>query len=85
IVNAQKAIPAPLTYQGFPNSICPSIHHVVCHGIPNEKPLKEGDILTVDITVIKDGYHGDPSKRFLVGKTPEWADRLCQITQECMY
>ncbi len=58
---------------------------MVCHGIPNEKPLKEGDILNVDITVIKDGYHGDTSKMFLVGKTPEWADRLCQITQECMY
>ena len=56
---------------------------MVCHGIPNEKPLKEGDILNVDITVIKDGYHGDTSKMFLVGKTPEWADRLCQITQEC--
>ena len=85
IVNEQKAIPAPLNYKGFPKSICTSINHVVCHGIPNEKPLKEGDILNVDITVIKDGYHGDTSKMFLVGKTPEWADRLCQITQECMY
>ena len=85
IVNEQKAIPAPLNYKGFPKSICTSINHVVCHGIPNEKPLKEGDILNVDITVIKDGYHGDTSKMFLVGKTPEWADRLCQITQECLY
>ncbi len=69
IVNEQKAIPAPLNYKGFPKSICTSINHVVCHGIPNEKPLKEGDILNVDITVIKDGYHGDTSKMFLVGKT----------------
>lgn len=85
IVNEQKAIPAPLNYKGFPKSICTSINHVVCHGIPNEKPLKEGDIINVDITVIKDGYHGDTSKMFLVDKTPEWADRLCQITQECMH
>ncbi|WP_275628948.1 type I methionyl aminopeptidase [Pseudomonas sp. 273] len=85
IVNVQQAIPAPLNYKGFPKSICTSINHVVCHGIPNEKPLKEGDIVNIDITVIKDGYHGDTSKMFLVGKTPEWADRLCQITQECMY
>ena len=85
IVNVQKAIPAPLNYKGFPKSICTSINHVVCHGIPNEKPLKEGDIVNIDVTVIKDGYHGDTSKMFSVGKTPEWADRLCQITQECLY
>ena len=85
IVNVQQAIPAPLNYKGFPKSICTSINHVVCHGIPNDKPLKGGDILNVDITVIKDGYHGDTSKMFQVGSTPEWADKLCRVTQECMY
>lgn len=85
IVNEQKAIPAPLNYKGFPKSICTSINHVVCHGIPNEKPLKDGDVLNIDVTVIKDGYHGDTSKMFHVGKVPEWAERLSKITQECMY
>ena len=91
IVNVQKAIPAPLNYgaapgrPGFPKSICTSINHVVCHGIPNDKPLKDGDVLNIDVTVIKDGYHGDTSKMFMVGKVPEWAQRLAQITQECMY
>ena len=68
IVNVQQAIPAPLNYKGFPKSICTSINHVVCHGIPNEKPLKDGDVLNIDVTVIKDGYHGDTSKMFMVGK-----------------
>lgn len=85
IVDVQKAIPAPLNYNGFPKSICTSINHVVCHGIPNDKPLKNGDIINIDITVIKDGYYGDTSKMFHVGETPEWAQRLCQITQECLY
>ena len=85
IVDVQKAIPAPLNYNGFPKSICTSINHVVCHGIPNDKPLKNGDIINIDITVIKDGYYGDTSKMFMVGDTPEWAQRLCRITQECMY
>lgn len=85
IVDVQQAIPACLNYNGFPKSICTSINHVVCHGIPNDKPLKEGDILNVDVTVIKNGYFGDTSKMYLVGKTPEWAQRLCQVTQECMY
>ena len=85
IVNVQKAIPAPLNYNGFPKSICTSINHVVCHGIPNDKPLKDGDIIIIDITVIKAGYFGDPSKMFLVGNTPEWANRLYQVTQECLY
>src|SRR5271156_3782089 len=84
IVNEQKAIPAPLNYKGFPKSICTSINHVVCHGIPNEKALKDGDVLNIDVTVIKDGYHGDTSKMFHVGKVPEWAERLSKITQECM-
>ncbi|MDY0206998.1 MAG: type I methionyl aminopeptidase [Pseudomonas sp.] len=85
IVNVQKAIPAPLNYHGFPKSICTSINHVVCHGIPNDKPLKDGDIINIDITVIKDGYFGDTSKMFMLGKTSEWAERLCRVTQECLY
>ncbi|HCA23142.1 MAG TPA: type I methionyl aminopeptidase [Pseudomonas sp.] len=91
IVNVQKAIPAPLNYGGapgrmpFPKSICTSLNHVVCHGIPNDKPLKSGDSLNIDVTVIKDGYHGDTSKMFMVGDVPEWAERLARITQECMY
>ncbi|ALZ83802.1 methionine aminopeptidase [Pseudomonas oryzihabitans] len=85
IVNVQQAIPAPLNYKGYPKSICTSLNHVVCHGIPNDKPLKSGDIMNVDITVIKDGYHGDTSKMYLVGDVPEWAGRLCQVTQECLY
>ena len=85
IVNVQQAIPAPLNYKGYPKSICTSINHVVCHGIPNDKPLKDGDIVNIDITVIKDGYHGDTSKMFPVGKPPEWADKLCRVTQECLY
>ena len=85
IVNVQQAIPAPLNYKGFPKSICTSVNHVVCHGIPNEKPLKEGDVLNIDVTVIKDGYHGDTSKMFMVGKVPEWAVKLAQVTQESMY
>lgn len=85
IVNEQDAIPAPLDYHGFPKSICTSVNHVVCHGIPNDKALKNGDIINIDVTVIKDGYHGDTSKMFYVGKTPPHAERLGQITQECMY
>lgn len=85
IVDVQKAIPAPLNYNGFPKSICTSINHVVCHGIPNDKPLKDGDIINIDITVIKDGYYGDTSKMFLVGNVSEWAQRLCRVTQECLY
>jgi len=85
IVNVQQAIPAPLNYKGFPKSICTSINHVVCHGIPNEKPLKNGDVLNIDITVIKDGYHGDTSKMFMVGTVAEWAEKLARVTQECMY
>ncbi|KPY38752.1 Methionine aminopeptidase [Pseudomonas syringae pv. primulae] len=85
IVNEQQAIPAPLNYKGFPKSICTSINQVVCHGIPGEKPLKNGDTLNIDVTVIKDGYHGDTSKMFHVGTVPVWAERLSQITQECLY
>jgi len=86
IVNEQQAIPAPLNYKGFPKSTCISLNHVVCHGIPDDKTiLKNGDILNIDITVIKDGYHGDTSQMFLVGEVKPWAKRLCKITQECLY
>lgn len=85
IVNQQQAIPAPLNYKGFPKSICTSINHVICHGIPGPKKLKEGDIINIDVTVIKDGYHGDTSKMFFVGKPSVLAQRLVQVTQECLY
>lgn len=84
IVNHQKAIPAPLNYRGFPKSICTSVNHVICHGIPNEKPLKDGDIINVDVTVIKDGYHGDTSKMFFVGEPPVKAVRITNVARECM-
>lgn len=85
IVNEQQAIPAPLNYHGFPKSICTSVNQVICHGIPGDKKLKEGDIINIDITVIKDGYHGDTSKMFVVGKASIMAERLIRVTQECMY
>ena len=85
IVNEQQAIPAPLNYHGFPKSICTSVNNVICHGIPSDKRLKEGDIVNLDITVIKDGYHGDTSKMFTIGKIPIRAERLCRLTQEALY
>ncbi|KPZ07903.1 Methionine aminopeptidase [Pseudomonas syringae pv. spinaceae] len=85
IVNEQQAIPAPLNYKGFPKSICTSINQVVCHGIPGDRKLKDGDSLNIDVTVIKDGYHGDTSKMFHVGTVPVWAERLSKVTQECLY
>ncbi len=85
IVNEQKAIPAPLDYHGFPKSICTSVNHQVCHGIPSDKVLKTGDIINIDITVIKDGWHGDTSKMFCVGKPGILASRLCDITQQAMW
>ena len=86
IVNEQQAIPAPLNYRGFPKSICTSINQVICHGIPSDdKLLKKGDIVNIDITVIKDGYHGDTSKMFLVGDVSPANKRLAEIPPECMY
>jgi methionyl aminopeptidase len=85
IVNEQQAIPACLNYLGFPKSICTSVNHQVCHGIPSAKVLKVGDIINIDVTVIKDGYHGDTSKMFAVGKVSVLADRLMKITQDCLY
>jgi len=85
IVDTQQAIPAPLNYHGFPKSICTSVNHVICHGIPADKTLKDGDIVNVDITVIKDDFHGDTSKMFMVGKPSIKAKRLCELTQEALY
>jgi methionyl aminopeptidase len=84
IVNAQQAIPAPLNYRGFPKSICTSLNHQVCHGIPGERRLKNGDMLNIDITVIKDGFHGDTSKIFFVGEASVIAKRLAAVSYECM-
>ena len=86
IVNVQKAVPAPLNYRGFPKSICTSVNHVVCHGIPSpDKRLKQGDIVNVDVTVIKDGWHGDTSRMFAVGKIAPAAQRLIEVTHEAMW
>ena len=92
IENVQNAIPAPLNYgaapgrPGFPNATCISINQVVCHGIPSDKKiLKNGDVVNIDITVIKDGYHGDTSKMFIVGKAQPFNERLVNVTQECLY
>lgn len=84
IVDVQNAIPAPLNYRGFPKSICTSVNHQVCHGIPGEKRLKNGDIVNVDITVIKDGLHGDTSRMMFVGEPSVAARRLCRIAREAM-
>jgi len=90
IVEVQGAIPAPLNYTGggnrpYPKSICTSVNHQVCHGIPNEKVLKKGDIVNIDVTVIKDGWHGDTSRMFMVGEVSIAANRLCHITYEAMW
>ena len=90
IVNVQQAIPAPLNYAPpgytpYPKSVCTSINHQVCHGIPNDRPLKNGDIVNIDVTVIKDGWHGDTSRMFIVGEGSIAAKRLCQITYDAMW
>lgn len=85
MIDVQGTIPAPLNYHGFPKSICTSVNNVVCHGIPSEKRLKKGDIVNIDITVIKDSYHGDTSKMFIIGKSSVKAQRICRIAQECLY
>ena len=84
IVEVQHAIPAPLNYHGFPKSICTSVNHVVCHGIPGERKLRNGDVVNVDITVIKDGFHGDTSKMFIVGEASIKARRLVETAYECL-
>ena len=90
MVNVQKTIPAPLNYappghRPYPKSICTSINHQICHGVPGDKVLKNGDILNIDITVIKDGYHGDTSRMFCVGEVAPHARRLCEVSHECMW
>jgi methionyl aminopeptidase len=85
IVNVQKAVPANVGYRGFPKTICSSVNHVVCHGIPNDKRLKSGDVLNIDVTVIKDGFHGDTSRMYTVGKVAPHAMRLSEICHEAMW
>jgi methionyl aminopeptidase len=85
IVGEQRAIPAPLDYNGFPRSICTSVNHVVCHGIPGPKMLKSGDIVNIAITVIKDGFHGDTSAMFLVGEASVLAQRLTRVTRDALF
>lgn len=84
IVNDLASIPAPLNYRGFPKSICTSVNHVICHGIPGEKKLKKGDIINIDITVIKDEFHGDTSKMFFVGEPSVLAKRLSEVCKQCL-
>ena len=86
IVNVQEAVPANIGYKGYEKTICSSVNQVICHGIPdNNRILKDGDILNIDVTVIKNGWHGDTSKMFLVGKCAPHNERLVRITQECLY
>ena len=90
MLNEQNTIPAPLNYappghKPYPKSICTSVNHQVCHGVPGEKRLKTGDIVNIDVTVIKDGYHGDTSRMYYVGEAPIQAKRLCEITYESMW
>ncbi|MDB0070498.1 type I methionyl aminopeptidase [Gammaproteobacteria bacterium] len=86
IVDTQKSIPANVGYNGFEKTICSSVNQVICHGIPSEnRILKDGDILNIDVTVIRDGWHGDTSKMFMVGKTQPHNERLVKVTQECLY
>ncbi len=85
IVNVQGTIPANLNYRGFPKTICSSVNHVVCHGIPNDRKLKSGDIINIDVTVIKDGFHGDTSRMYYVGKPPVAAQRLTEVCYEAMW
>ena len=85
ITEVQGAIPAPLNYRGFPKSICTSVNHVVCHGIPGDRRLKAGDAVNIDITVIKDGFHGDTSRMFFAGKPSIQAERLSQVAFEAMW
>jgi methionyl aminopeptidase len=90
MVNVQHTVPAPLDYAPpgytpYPRSICTSVNHVVCHGVPSDKKLKSGDIINLDITVIKDGYHGDTSRMFCIGEPSIQAKRLCEVTYQCMW
>jgi len=85
IVNVQGVIPANVGYRGFPKTVCTSVNHVVCHGIPNEKVLKAGDIINIDVAIIKDGYHGDTSRMYYVGKPPVLGQRLADTCRAAMW
>jgi methionyl aminopeptidase len=85
IVNVQQTIPANVGYRGFPKTVCTSVNHVVCHGIPNDRRLKNGDIINIDVAIIKDGYHGDTSRMYFVGKPPILAQRLTQVCKDSMW
>src|SRR5579863_756563 len=85
IVNVQGAIPANVGYRGFPKTVCTSVNHVVCHGIPNERRLKAGDIVNIDVAVIKDGYHGDTSRMYYAGQPSKPAQRLAEICRQAMW
>jgi methionyl aminopeptidase len=85
IVNVQQAIPANVGYHGYPKTLCTSVNHVVCHGIPNDKKLRVGDIVNLDVTVIYDGFHGDTSRMYRVGKTPVLAERLTRACYQAMW
>jgi methionine aminopeptidase type I len=85
IVDVQRAIPAPLGYRGYPKSVCTSVNHVVCHGIPGDRRLKQGDVVNVDVTVIKDGFHGDSSRMYGVGRVPPHVQRLVDVTYEALW
>ncbi len=85
IVHVQQSIPANVGYHGFPKTLCTSVNHVVCHGIPNDKKLKNGDIINIDVTVIRDGFHGDTSRMYCVGKPPVLAERLVRVTRAAMW
>ncbi len=85
IVQVQKAVPANLGYRGFPKTVCTSVNHVVCHGIPGDRKLKDGDIVNIDVTVIHDGFHGDTSRMYFAGKPPVQAERLSKVCHEAMW
>jgi len=85
IVNTQHSIPANLNYKGFPKTICASVNHVVCHGIPGDRVLRNGDIVNIDVTVIRDGFHGDTSRMYYVGKPSIQAQRLTEVCFEAMW
>lgn len=85
IVEVQEAIPAPLNYRGFPKSICTSVNHQICHGIPSSKLLKNGDIINIDVTVIKNGFHGDTSKMFMVGKATVPGKRIIEVAHTALW
>jgi methionyl aminopeptidase len=85
IVNVQRSIPANVGYRGFPKTVCTSVNHVVCHGIPNDRRLKQGDIVNIDVAIIKDGFHGDTSRMYYAGQPPVLAQRLTQVCREAMH